>query len=250
MGYAYAMGVRYGLGFRLALDSEFRESDHPRDKDGKFAKNSESGVTKNVVRYPGNQIDSSRIRGLYSRHVNRLNGHESIFKVLREAARETTGYVMRSFGKDGESPVYVGRAFVREIGRNISKAKGTGSSDKEIAKNLLFAMSHIDEIIRKGTPIGKQWENNKRHHGDLDFLHLLHLIRTGDRTLFVILDIQKQSGSPVTSPKEAYNINPQGSATYADKFKSLTGRAAKDSAPDESFVVTGLYSVDMNRALR
>lgn len=48
IGYANATGVRYGVGLRLALDGEFRESEHPRDKDGKFSKNGESGGKEDI----------------------------------------------------------------------------------------------------------------------------------------------------------------------------------------------------------
>lgn len=37
IGYAFALGAIYGRYARLALDSEFKENDHPRDKNGQFA---------------------------------------------------------------------------------------------------------------------------------------------------------------------------------------------------------------------
>ena len=83
IGYAYATGVRYGLGLRLALDGEFRESDHPRDKDGKFAKNSESGREEDIS-------------SLLTPEIKGVKGNAAI-EAIRQAGK---GYVKGAFHRN------------------------------------------------------------------------------------------------------------------------------------------------------
>ncbi len=83
MGYAYALGYKYGLLFRLARDAQFREGDHPRDKDGKFSKNSESGGKEDIS-------------SLLTPEIKGVRGKAAI-EAIREAGK---GYVKGAFHRD------------------------------------------------------------------------------------------------------------------------------------------------------
>lgn len=83
LGYAYAMGIRYGLDFWLALDGEFRENDHPRDKDGKFAKNGVSGGKEDIS-------------SLLTPEIKGVRGKAAI-EAIREAGK---GYVKGAFHRN------------------------------------------------------------------------------------------------------------------------------------------------------
>lgn len=83
MGYAFAIGVRYGRNLRLGLDSEFKEEDHPRDEDGKFTESSESSQPEDIS-------------SLLTPEIKDVKGKAAI-EAIREGGK---GYVRGAFHRD------------------------------------------------------------------------------------------------------------------------------------------------------
>ena len=131
MGYAYAMGVRYGLGLWLALDGEFRESDHPRDEDGKFASKGAGSVSKNP----------EDISGLWGREHKGVKGNDAINLLLKEQ----NGHVKAAFRRSdiGDIDLIWGND---DIGlKHIIKQRSAESNE-----NLERVLGSLTDTIEKG----------------------------------------------------------------------------------------------------
>jgi hypothetical protein len=226
MGYAYAMGMWYARRHsRLAVDSDFRESDHPRDKDGKFAKSGEgnkSSIGKTFPNTGKNLLERkpSRTPEQYL-HEARGNVRRAIVDYYDNELRG--GYVDTRLEMNGKMvPVRVefdanARTEFRKFG---------GESDL-----ILDAVAASPDIIASGKYAGRRVE--KDHSPQVAFHTKIKKVMTRRGMKLVAVDIGEDKGGNVY----AYSVNTEGTRSFSYKLKKLQSEFTKRKSGRDSVLL-------------
>ncbi len=243
-----AILVKTSLGLCWVTDAEWKEGDHPRDKDGKFA----SGAGGSA---PSQQSKWER-RKRYSEYVKRelkSYSREGLTELTTERAREAVHKGMEAM-KNGAHPAdaisiailhakgYVYRAVGRvtyqiEIGGDIANESrrnvfldpsATPEKTREIAQSTIEAVGDLPGIIKFGR-FGR-WGDPASDHPGQKALTILgsFVTSTGERKKATV-DLLK---SEETEQVESHNLNVEGAPTFAKKMAHLIKLKSQDEATE------------------
>ena len=227
MGYAYALGYRYGLLFRLARDAQFREGDHPRDKDGKFASSREIGTS-------GRKAFPNTGKNLLKRKPA---------KTPQQYLREAKGNVRRAIVDYYDNELRGGHVDTRlEMNGKMVPvrvefdAKGREEFRKfaEESDLILDAVAASPEVISSGRYSGRRVEKN--HFPQVAFHTKFKKVSTREGMKWVAVDI----GESKKGNLHAYSVNTEGISTFEHKLRRLEEALKKRKSGQDSALLPSI----------
>ena len=219
-------------------EADFKEEEHPRDSDGKFATTNGRGSKKSPQQLRQTPLDDDRAQTAASRGRQLLREGVRPDKAVMEAARLAQGYVDTNLGAK-RSRVHISTGFVKEILRNFhpetirthAYSPLTNEERKRIAEKLITAIGSLHRLIRSG--MRHRWEDPAgQHEGEKVMTISGSCVQEDEERIRCTLDLLKRDE---TEQVRAHLLNVEGTRTFEGKMKALKNPRRKGGDSAECF---------------
>lgn len=213
--------VKVATGLRWVTDAEWREADHPRNTDGKFASGGGS-----LARAEKKARRAEERKKLFASLRQRLAAGEDPTTIVREGAKALQGTYSTDLPGIGKTTVAFADGAVRESAKYF---KGRNSRlpepyFKQAAERQLGLYENFETILQTGTRPERGWRHQEDHHPDKEFLTIAKRLPIAGKTRLATLDLWRNREGGKDS--QAHNMSTQGNPGFRAKLKHW-----KDEAP-------------------